>query len=536
MKTKTVFEATPAKRPEEHLGLATSGQHTSYWLESTQPLTSPKHSIPAKTDVVIIGGGIAGLSVAYNLIQAGKKIVLVEDGNIGSGETGRTTAHLVTALDDRYYELQRIFGKKEAKLIASSHADAIDFIDSTVSRENIHCDFKRVDGYLFLHPSDKAESIDKELQACLDAGLPCSKVDQVPGMRNHTGPAIKFPDQAKFHPLKYLAGLYKAITEKGGIILTNTHADKIDATGIVTSKGKEIKAAHIVVATNAPVNVKYSLPLKQYAFRTYVITAKIKKDSLPDALWWDTGDFEADAEIPPYHYVRLQPYDHTHDLLICGGEDHATGMADVTGISEAERYEILERWARERYPVEEIVHRWSGQVMEPMDSLAYIGRSPGDKNIYVVTGDSGNGLTHATIAGKLITDLILCKENPLEEIYSPTRSKILKTGKTFLKEYGIGLWEYLKHKSDANISELSTLENNIGKIIKLDGKPYGVFKDDENSLHFVEAECTHMQCIIKWNSDEKTWDCPCHGSRFSLEGKVLNGPANTDLLYWLEKE
>lgn len=521
---------------QETTGQVSSGSHISYWLDSVQPLTSPGHDIPSETDVVIIGGGIAGLSVAYNLVQAGIKIILVEDGNIGSGETGRTTAHLVSALDDRYEELQRVFGKEEAKLIAKSHADAIDFIDSVCSTENIACDFKRVDGYLFLHPSDKPESIDKELQACLESGIPVEKVSEVPGMLKPFGPAIKFPNQAKFHPMKYMEGLYKAITEKGGIILTNTHAEKIDQTGIVTKDGKEIKAAHIVVATNAPVNVKYSLPLKQYAFRTYVIAAKIKKESLPDVLWWDTGDFDADADIPPYHYVRLQSYNDTHDLLISGGEDHATGLADATGIPENERYTILEQWTREHFPIENIVYQWSGQVMEPMDSLAYIGKSPGDKNIYIITGDSGNGLTHATIAGKLLTDLIMQKENPLEAIYDPSRSKILKTGKVFLKEFGQGLFDYLKHKSDTKITEFSSLSVNAGKIIKLGDKQYGVYKDNSNAVHFVQAECTHMKCIIKWNSDEKTWDCPCHGSRFSYEGKVLNGPANTDLLYHKENE
>jgi glycine/D-amino acid oxidase-like deaminating enzyme/nitrite reductase/ring-hydroxylating ferredoxin subunit len=522
----------PAGLPNEEM---TSGAHQTYWLESVQPLATQKLNKGIKTEVVIIGGGISGLSVAYNLVKAGKKVVVVEDGNIGSGETGRTTAHLVNALDDRYYELERMYGKDQTALIASSHTQAIEFIEDVIASENIDCDFKRVDGYLFLHPSDQADSLDKELKACTTAGLNVEIADEVPGLKDSIGPCLRFANQAKFHPMKYLEGLNEAIQRAGGIILTGTHAEIIDYTGIISREGFEVKADHVVVATNTPVNNKFIPHLQQYAYRTYVVGAKVRKGSLPDVLWWDTGDQEANSEIPPYHYVRLQPLDEEYDLLISGGEDHATGLADADKTSEGEQYALLESWTRKHFDIEEVIYQWSGQVMEPMDSLASIGRNPMDhKNVYVITGDSGNGMTHGTIAGMLIKDLILGNKNEWEDLYDPSRFKLFTAGKTFFKEVSQGLINYMKTKPHPQENEIDSISYEEGKIVKMNGKPYGVYRDDTNQLHIVAAECTHLQCIIKWNGDEKSWDCPCHGSRFTYEGKVINGPANRNLMYYKE--
>jgi len=514
----------------------TSGNNSTYWLESTAPLSTHQLNKELKTEVVIVGGGIAGLSVAYNLVKAGKKVVVVEDGNIGSGETGRTTAHLVNALDDRYYDLERMYGKEKTKLIASSHTRAINFIENVIESENIDCDFKRLPGYLFLHPSDKADSLDKELEACLEAGMYVKKVEQIPGIKGVNSAGLEFANQAKFHPMKYLEGLYKAIVQEGGTVLTNTHAEIIDQTGVITRGGYAIKADHVVVATNTPVNNKFIPHLQQYAYRTYVIGAKVKKGTVPDVLLWDTGDMEANAEIPPYHYVRLQSLDEQYDLLIVGGEDHATGLADAEDTTEGERYALLEDWTRKHFDIEEITYQWSGQVMEPMDALAYIGRNPRDhKNVYIITGDSGNGMTHATIAGMLINDLILGNKNDWEELYDPSRFKLFTAGKTFFKEVTAGLISYMKTKPDPKENEIESIRRDEGKIVKMDDKPYAVYRDESDALHIVAAECSHMKCIIKWNGDEKSWDCPCHGSRFTHEGKVINGPANKDLSYHKEE-
>jgi glycine/D-amino acid oxidase-like deaminating enzyme/nitrite reductase/ring-hydroxylating ferredoxin subunit len=514
----------------------TAGTHIPYWIESTPAIEFDKLSSDSEVDVVIVGGGIAGVTIAYCLSESGKRVALVEDGHIGSGETGRTTAHLVTALDDRYYEFERIFGKKDTKLIAQSHALAIDFIERTLKGENIECDFKRVNGYLFRHPSDKPESLDIELEAALRAGLEVEKIKNMPGI-NGSGEALKFYNQAEFHPLKYLKGLCDVIIKNGSSIYTNTHAADINEEGITSNEGYKIKAAAIVVATNTPVNNKYRMHLKQFAYRTYVIGFKIKKDHLPAALWWDTGDFSVNAEIPPYHYIRTQKLDEENDLLLVGGEDHATGLADADNKLEEERYDFLEKWALEHFSqLGEMVYKWSGQVMEPMDSLAYIGKNPMDKdNIYIVTGDSGNGMTHSTIAGMLINDLIMKKENPWEKIYSPSRMKIFSSGKTLFKEFVGGLISYMKTKPGHIETQIKDIPVNEGRIIELNGKKCGAYRDEADSIHFVNTECTHLGCIVKWNNDEKSWDCPCHGSRFNYDGKVLNGPANAPLVAYQQK-
>jgi nitrite reductase/ring-hydroxylating ferredoxin subunit len=367
--------------------------------------------------------------------------------------------------------------------------------------------------------------------------LDVEELQEVPGMKEKT-PCIKFSNQAQFHPLKYLRAVAELIRKEGGTLYTETHASKIDHEGVTTSDGFRISAKHIVVATNSPVNNKYVMHLKQYPYRTYVIGAKIKKDLIPKALWWDTGDLSINSEVPPYHYVRLQKFDADHDLLICGGEDHPTGVAKEERIAEEDRYGLLENWMRDRFDAEEIIYQWSGQVIEPMDSLAYIGRNPMDKdNVYIVTGDSGNGMTHGTIAGMLITDLINGKENKWEKIYAPSRFKVFTAGKTFFKEFVGGFFAYLKEKrADIQSIEYTTIEKGEAKIVEIEGKKVGAYRDEEDRLHFIDSECTHLGCQIKWNNDEKSWDCPCHGSRFSFEGKVLNGPANKDLPHHVEND
>lgn len=514
----------------------TSGRHISYWTDAANlpPQNRLKNNL--ETEVVIVGGGLAGLSVAYCLSQSGKKVVLVEDGYIGSGETGRTTAHLVTALDDRYHDLEKTFGEDKTKLIAESHKVAIDFVEQTIKKENIDCGFERVNGYLFLHPSDNKDSIKNEFIAATKAGIEVLELDQVPGILREEK-CLCFLNQAQFHPLKYLDGLVKAIEQNGGKIYTGTHASKIDHEGITTEQGFTVKAKHIVVATNTPVNNFFTMSLKQYAYRTYVIGALVKKDSLPKALWWDTGDHLSDANVPPYHYVRVHPYNEQHDLLICGGEDHPIGDTSKTEISEENRYELVEKWTRINFPIEDVIYRWSGQVMEPMDGIAFIGRNPLDHdNIFIVTGDSGNGMTHCPFAGLLISDLINGVENKWEELYQPSRFT-LKESLPVFKQLMHDFFSYMKQTPNfKGAEELSAIQNGEGKIMGLNEENVGVYRNNEGKLHIVSAQCTHVKCTLGWNSDELTWDCPCHGSRFTYEGKVINGPANRDLPSYSEME
>lgn len=507
----------------------TAGSHIPFWFYTgPAPLEFISLKENLETDILIIGGGLAGVTTAYCLAKEGHKVVLLEDGFIGSGETGRTTAHLVTALDERYYNYEKIFNEEKTKLIAESHRTAIDFVEHTIKTENIDCDFKRVNGYLFRHSSDVEDALQKELESTLKAGIETKAILSTPGMLL-SKKSLCFMNQAQFHPLKYLEGLCKAILNHGGKIFTNTHASQINNEGATTADGFKVKAKHIVVATNSPVNNLYTMFSKQYAYRTYVIGALVKKDLLPKALWWDTGDFTGGTGHAPYHYVSLQPYNDLYDMLTCGGEDHPTAETSGTHVVEEDRYKLLENWAREYFPIKEVMYRWSGQVLEPMDRISFIGRNPLDhNNVYIITGDSGIGMTHCSFGALLISDLINGRKNKWEELYSPLRFTLNVAGAA-LKLIKDDLVNVLKKWFYTDCIELSSLKNGEAGIIKLDGKKCGAYRDETGKLFLVSAECTHLKCMVLWNNDEKTWDCPCHGSRFTYEGKVINGPANSDL-------
>jgi glycine/D-amino acid oxidase-like deaminating enzyme/nitrite reductase/ring-hydroxylating ferredoxin subunit len=481
-----------------------------------------------RTNVCIVGAGIAGMSVAYHLARAGRAVIVIDDGSVGGGETGRTTAHLTAALDDRYYEIEKIYGQDGARIAAASHSAAIDSIEAVASQEDIDCDFERVDGFLFLAGEGTRDDLERELDAAHRAGLHnVELVERVPLGFWDSGPALRFPRQAQFHPLKYLAGITRALLRDGGQVFSGTHADRIidgEPCRITTSDGHVILADSVVVATNSPVNDWVILHTKQSAYRTYVIGARVPRGSITRALYWDTAD--------PYHYVRLQEVDSRvdsaglEDILIVGGEDHKTGQEDDADA----RFARLESWMRERFPMARSVDfRWSGQVMEPVDYMAFIGKNPGtDEHTYVVTGDSGNGMTHGTIAGLLLSDLILGKKNEWESLYDPSRKKLRSAG-DFLKENLNVAAQYKDWATGGDVGSFDDIEPGTGAVIRRGAKKVAVYKDEHGTIHQRSAICTHLYCIVDWNSMEKTWDCPCHGSRFDPYGKVINGPAITPL-------
>jgi glycine/D-amino acid oxidase-like deaminating enzyme/nitrite reductase/ring-hydroxylating ferredoxin subunit len=510
-------------------GNLTSGKNISPWIASIDPIKYNPLSENISADVVIVGGGISGISTAYFLASAGLRVAVVEDGFIGSGETGRTTAHLVNVLDDRYSELINLFGEEKTKLAAESHTEAINRIELVAQSENIDCSFERLSGYLFLHEKDNKTDLVKEFNSCAKAGLSAELVDSAPGIVDLRNPIIRFNRQAQFHPLKYINGLCKSIIKKGGKIFTETHVDSVNKNGVETKNGI-INAGHIVIATNTPVTNRFVIHTKQAPYRTYVIGSKIKKGTLEKALWWDTGNPESTWPIQPYHYARIFNFENDNDLLIVGGEDHKTGQADAENIFEKDRYNELELWMKRHFPQPgEVIFNWSGQVMEPVDSLAFIGRNPqDDENIYIATGDSGNGMTHGTIAGILLTDLILGKKNAWAEIYDPSRIN-LKSTDVFIEEQVNVVKQYADYIKGDETDSLNNLSKDSGIVITKDGKKTAVYRDENNDLHFSSAVCPHLKCIVQWNDDEKSFDCPCHGSRFTGNGKVINGPANTDL-------
>ncbi len=506
----------------------TSGSNISVWIDSVKAPDFAPLQENIEVDTVVIGAGIAGITTAYCLTQAGKKVVLIEDGLPCSGETGRTTAHIVNALDDFYSDLEKMHGEDNAKLAAESHTAAIEFIEKTIAKEGIDCEFTRLTGYLFLHPSDKLKTLQDEHAATNRAGINTTLIDNVPGIPYEQGPALLYPNQAQFHPTKYLYALLERIIDKGGKVYAHTHAEEIKE-GLVTANGFSIKANNIVVATNTPINNLFTIHTKQYAYRTYVIAALVPKGEVELALWWDTGDQDSTWVSIPYNYVRTQAYNDTYDLLIAGGQDHKTGQADTENISQEERYNNLEDWARLRFPMmTEVVYKWSGQVMEPVDSLAFIGRNPGDNHIYIITGDSGNGMTHGTIGGILVSDLIMGIDNPWRKLYDPARISLSATG-DFLKESGNMAAQYVDFLKKGDIQYVKDLAPNEGAVLNIGLHKVAAYRSAEGKLNAYTAICPHLGCVLQWNSDETSFDCPCHGSRFTNEGVVINGPALTDL-------
>jgi len=503
--------------------------HVSYWVDSAEMPDTTTLSANQETDVLVVGGGIAGLTTAYFLCKAGMQVTVVEDGTLGSGETGHTTAHLTAALDDRYYELEEIFGKKAAALAAESHTTAISAIEHIVGTEHIDCHFRRLSGYLFPDPSDDPENIRKELDATRNAGLKTVLHQGVPAMAGGENTVcLEFPHQAQFHIMKYLSGLASAVLRIGGRIYTQSRALEISKKGAKVN-GFDVTAKHIVVATNTPVNDLVTMHLKQFAYRTYVVAAKIKKGALPDALWWDTGNVGSKWPSQPYHYVRLEPFDDHCDLLICGGEDHKVGQAEAEEIPETERYDRLESWSRQYFPeMEEIVYRWSGQVMEPVDALGFMGKNPGDENIYIITGDSGNGMTHTTIGAMIIRDLITGTPNRWAALYDPARITG-STAKTFFEEALNSNAQYADWVTPGEIDSTDELKPGEGAIMRQGLRKLAVFRDTNGMVHTFSAVCPHLKGILRWNGDEKSFDCPVHGSRFSCLGELLNGPAVTSL-------
>jgi Rieske Fe-S protein len=355
-----------------------------------------------------------------------------------------------------------------------------------------------------------------------------SRVDRAPVASFDTGPALRFPHQAQFHVLKYLRAVADAARRAGAQIFNGTRVTRIEggkAAHLETERGV-IHAGAIVVATNSPINDLVAIHTKQAAYRTYVVGARMRSNSLPQILLWDTPD--------PYHYVRVhrvrpgegiggkRPAQGGYDVLIVGGEDHKTGQAN----DAEERFQRLEAWTRERFgEVAGFEYRWSGQVMEPVDGLALIGRNPLDHdNVYVATGDSGNGMTHGTIAGMLLTDLIVGRDNPWAGLYDPSR-KSLGAIKAFAKENLNVAVQYVDLVTPGEVSDVEAITPGEGAILRRGATKVAVYRDEHGELHERSAFCTHLGCVVRWNSLEKTWDCPCHGSRFQIDGHVVNGPA-----------
>jgi len=497
-------------------------QSQSLWMEVPLP-NFPSLKEHLRADVCIVGAGIVGLTCAYTLLKQGLSVIILDQNLKEDMQSVRTTAHLSWVLDDRYFEIEKLFTSKESRCIAESHNQAINYIEEIILKEKIDCDFERVDGYLFAPNNEESKILDKEYNAVKKIGMLVNRLEKVPCSTTfEMGSCLHFPRQAQFHITKYLNGLMDVIVKYGGKIFDCTHVKQIEdgEPGIVTTSDEwTVKAKSVIVATCTPINDRFYIHTKQSAYRTYVIAATIPKGSIPSGLYWDTLD--------PYHYIRLQKdlLSEKFDWLILGGEDHKTGQETDT----EKFYTNLERWARTRFPMMQEVHyRWSGQVYEPSDGVAFIGRNPHDKNIYIATGDSGNGMTHGTIAGLLIPDLILSNNNPWEGLYDPVRKNVTATSE-FIEENFNTMMQYKDWLTPGEIESLADLSTGKGVILREGLKKLAVYKDEQGEVHVNSALCPHLGGCVRWNSCEKSWDCPCHGSRFDAKGKVLIGPSLSDL-------
>lgn len=489
----------------------------SLWQRTDKPLYKSLNG-NLRVDVCIIGAGIAGLTVAYELLKNGLQVAILDRERLGLGETGLSSAHLSNALDDGYIKLQKMHGHDGAHLAAESHSRAIDYIEELQTREGIACEFERVNGYLFLGPDQKVSDLQDERKAAQQSGLKDVRLlERATTQLFDSGPCLIYPRQAQFHPLRYLDGLADAVARLGGQIFTHTEAVEVFGghyAYVKTSHGFKIEADNVVVATNAPINNLVTIHTKNPAYRSYIIGVLIPPDRVDRSLFWDT--------CHPYHYMRVvKDPTNSEDILLVGGEDHRTGQ----DVDPEEHFAKLHRWIRHRMDLDtRMVTRWSGQILEPVDGLAYIGRNPGEQNVFIVTGDSGHGLTHGTIAGMLLRDLILKRQNPWAALYDPARLHFRSLG-TYMKAAAQSTMPYSDWLLEGDVPNAAEIENGEGAVIREGLRKTAVYKDEVGRLHSCSAVCTHLGGIVRWNSAEKTWDCPCHGSRYDRFGEVINGPA-----------
>jgi glycine/D-amino acid oxidase-like deaminating enzyme/nitrite reductase/ring-hydroxylating ferredoxin subunit len=473
-------------------------------------------------DTVIIGSGIAGLSTAYELARLGQKVVVIERGRIAGGMSARTSAHLTPQCDDGFKALIDRHGEDGAKIFYESHAAAVDRIEQIQQEEEISCRFRRVNGYLFpAVGKDPTEELTPEFEATRLVGMPIERHHGLSFKGMEQDRCLRYPNLATFHPLQYLRGVAHALVARAGKLFSESTATEIKEAdnGVVvnTAGGAKIEAGHAVVATNSPINDRVALHSKMAPYRTYVMAITIPRDSIEDALYWDTLD--------PYHYVRVEAGRGNTQYLLVGGADHKTGEANDAWA----RFEGLESWARGLLPrLGNVTHRWSGQVLDTVDYASFTGRNPGNERVFVHTGDSGQGLTHGVMASLLLSALVTGKANTWTEFYDPARVR-MSTAATYVAENVTAVKNFADYVAPGELKSVDELNRGHGAIIREGLRKVAAFRDESGAVHRLSAACTHLGCHLHWNSLEQCWDCPCHGSHFGIDGTALNGPAVSPL-------
>lgn len=491
----------------------------SLWKLTTEFFHAPPPPPSRRFDVAIVGGGITGLTAAIRLQRVGKNVAIFDKGEIAGGESGNTTAHLTEAVDARYHTVRKDFGEEGARLVALASREAIETIEQLSRSESIECLFERLPGFLYTEKESDRESLQKEAAAAREAGVKAQFVDATP-LPFRTFGAVKFENQAQFHPRQYLQGLTRSFLEKGGAIYDQTLVEKYEDGSpchLVTSHG-EFEADNLLLAANSPLNL-VMIVTKVAAYRTYAIASRITTEIVPKGLYWDTYD--------PYHYTRRQTTP-SGEFLIVGGKDHKTGTEEETSSA----YESLASYAHEKFGISRVDMRWSGQILEPVDGLPYIGRNSGSKNTYIATGYAGQGMTFGTIAGVILSDLILGHENRYAKLFDATRIKPVASAYDYVTE-NVDFPKYLFSDRitswDVDGKSLNEVAPGEGKILELGGRKIATHRANNGDLHCFSPVCPHLKCDVRWNDSERSWDCPCHGSRFKATGEVLNGPAMSGL-------
>lgn len=493
------------------------GVRKSIWQAEIKK-NSPAINIENTYDVAIIGAGITGVSTAYQLQKSGKNCVLIEAENIGFGTTGGTTAHLNTFFDTTYAEAVSKYGLENAKLLLSAGKEAMAIIENNIRKNNIDCDLQKKTAQLFALDDKQKKQLDEIIEGSEKVGYTMIPVDRIsfpiPFVK-----AVEIPNQGQFHPIKYINALCSVFLDSGGALIENcrydSHSEEGNLLDINTSKGI-IKANNIVFATHIPPGVN-RFNFTNAPYRSYALAFTLKNKNYPEELGYDLTD--------PYRYYRVQEID-GQKLLIAGGEDHKTGHSEDTG----ECFSKLENYVRKYFDVDTVKFSWSSQYYEPVDGLPYIGEMPGSDNIYIATGFRGNGMMFGSLSSHIIADLILGKDNKFKEFFNPSRIKPIAGFKEFVRESMTVATDFIKDKLFVEkITSLAEINEGEGKVIKHEGDSYAVYKENGGQVHLLKSTCPHAQCEVRWNSAEISWDCPCHGSRFGINGKVLTAPSVTGL-------
>lgn len=496
------------------------GACTSLWQKNVETY-SPKHTeLKDNTfNVLIVGGGVTGITTALLLQKAGKRCMVAEAHNLCFGTTGGTTAHLNTFLDTSYDQIRSRFGEEDAQVIARATASALDLYRSHIEEYKIDCGYAQKDGYLFAQDEKQAEELEKIYEASRQAGVDVAYTDRIPVPMEFTK-AIVYHEQAQIHPVRYVHALAKAFEAAGGVIVQDCRVLDVKETDktleVETSQG-QVTTGSLIWATHIPPGINL-LHFRCAPYRSYAMAVTLKNNAYPDDLSYDMYD--------PYHYYRTQEVD-GKKYLIAGGEDHKTGHEENTEACFAK----LEAHLRTHFEVDEIVHKWSSQYFEPADGLAYIGHLPGNpEQVLVATGFGGNGMTYSHVAAITLTQMIISGRSDYEKLFSPDRVKPVAGFVNFVKENADVIKEFVgKRLSKEKLTTLADLAPGEARVVKYEGKSLAVYKDESGELYALNPVCTHAKCTVGWNSAEKTWDCPCHGARYSILGDVLTGPARKGL-------